>query len=113
MPPKEINNHKIYYTIGEVSQLVGAETSTIRYWEKEFDFFISPRKNDKGTRYYNKEDIERLRMIVYLRNEKGLGIDGIRKKLRENPGETVKTHDIISKLKNIKDEIQGIIKELE
>ena len=113
MDQKEINNHKIYYTIGEVSQMLGIETSTIRYWEKEFDFFISPRKNAKGTRYYKKDDIEKLRMIVYLRNEKGLGIEGIRKKLRENPGETVKTHDIISKLKHIKEEIQGILKELE
>lgn len=107
------NNHKIYYSIGEVSQMLGVETTTLRYWEKEFDFFITPRKNKKGTRYYKQEDIEKIEMIIYLRNEKGLGIEGIRKKLKENPGETIKTYDIIAKLKNIKAEIKGIISELE
>ncbi|MCD7972030.1 MAG: MerR family transcriptional regulator [Candidatus Azobacteroides sp.] len=110
---KETDSLKLYYSIGEVSRMLGVETPTIRYWEKEFDFYISPRKNAKGTRFYKTEDIERIRMIVYLRNEKGLGIEGIRKKLRENPKETTDNYEVISRLQHIRKEIQGIMKELE
>ena len=110
---KEFNSNKLYHSIGEVSQLLGIETPTLRYWEKEFDFFITPHKNTKGTRYYKTEDIEKIRMIAHLRNEKGLSIEGTRKKLKENPGDTIKTHAIISRLRQIQQEVQSIIKELE
>ncbi|MCL1942890.1 MAG: MerR family transcriptional regulator [Candidatus Azobacteroides sp.] len=109
----EETNHKLYHSIGEVSQLVGIEVSTLRYWEREFQFFLSPRKTPKGTRYYKDEDIEKVRMIIYLRNEKGLGIEGIRKKLKDNLNNAVQNHEIIARLKKIKEELLNIRKELE
>lgn len=39
---------KVYYTIGEVADMFGVNTSLIRFWEKEFDI-IKPHKNKKGT----------------------------------------------------------------
>ncbi|MDE5971804.1 MAG: MerR family transcriptional regulator, partial [Muribaculaceae bacterium] len=46
---------KKFYKIREVSELLGLPASTIRYWETEFDQ-LSPRRNDKGTRYFTPDD---------------------------------------------------------
>ena len=37
---------KVYYSIGEVADMFGVNTSLIRFWEKEFDV-IKPHKNKK------------------------------------------------------------------
>ncbi|MDT8402069.1 MAG: MerR family transcriptional regulator, partial [Bacteroidales bacterium] len=28
---------KLFYSIGEVAEMLGEQTSAVRYWEKEFD----------------------------------------------------------------------------
>ena len=47
---------KVYYSIGEVADMFGVNTSLIRFWEKEFDV-IKPHKNKKGNRQFTKADI--------------------------------------------------------
>ncbi|MCA1763056.1 MAG: MerR family transcriptional regulator, partial [Flavobacteriales bacterium] len=49
MPYREKEIEKLYYSIGEVSELFGVNNSLIRFWEKEFDI-IQPKKNKKGNR---------------------------------------------------------------
>ena len=34
---------KIYYSIGEVSNMLNVNTSLVRFWEKEFDI-LKPKK---------------------------------------------------------------------
>ena len=46
---------KLYYSIGEVAEMFGVNTSLIRFWEKEFDV-INPHKNKKGNRQFTKAD---------------------------------------------------------
>lgn len=48
---------KVYYSIGEVADMFGVNTSLIRFWEKEFDV-IKPHKNKKGNRQFTKADID-------------------------------------------------------
>jgi len=43
MPYKERKVEKLYYTIGEVAEMFGVNTSLIRFWEKSFDI-IKPKK---------------------------------------------------------------------
>ena len=43
---------KLYYSIGEVAEMFGVNTSLIRFWEKEFDV-INPHKNKKGRKKEN------------------------------------------------------------
>ena len=38
---------KLYYSIGEVADMFGVNTSLIRFGEKEFDV-IKPHKNKRG-----------------------------------------------------------------
>jgi len=46
------------YSIGEVSEILGVESHTLRFWEKEFKDFIKPRRNGRRARVYRPGDIE-------------------------------------------------------
>lgn len=73
---------KIYYSIGEIARHFGVSTSLIRYWEDEFPH-ITPRKNGKGDRRYNKADIEKVSQIFELIKERGFTIKGAQTYLTE------------------------------
>jgi len=92
---------KLFYAIGEVAEMLGEQTSAVRYWEKEFDI-IKPQKNKKGNRMFTYEDVENLKIIHYLLKEKGMTIAGVKKKMSENPDDVRKNHEVIQSLKKIK-----------
>lgn len=115
MPYKEIDTVKLYYTIGEVSEMFDVNTSLIRFWEKEFDI-IKPKKNKKGNRLFTPEDIDNFKVIYNLVKEQGLTLDGAKKYLKENR-KTVKHEmkieknqfsEIESKLKSIKSTLMDL-----
>jgi DNA-binding transcriptional MerR regulator len=78
---------KVYYSIGEIARYFGVSTSLIRYWEDEFPH-ITPRKNGKGDRRYNKSDIEKVNQIYELIKEKGFTIKGAQSFLAESKEKT-------------------------
>ena len=86
--------------------------STLRFWEKEF-VEISPQKNDKGTRFYLQEDIEKIRLIYYLLKVRGMTIPGARQKMKDNKAETVNQEEIYYRLEKVKSELQLIISALD
>jgi DNA-binding transcriptional MerR regulator len=65
MPYKEKEIEKIYWSITEVSEMIGLSHSQLRFWEKEFEIF-NLKKNKKGDRFYTAKDIENVKMIKYL-----------------------------------------------
>jgi hypothetical protein len=69
MAYKEKEIEKLYYSIGEVSEMFNVAPSLIRFWESEFDL-IKPKKNRKGNRQFTKEDIDHVRTIYHLVKEK-------------------------------------------
>ena len=64
---------KLYYSISEISEMLGIKQSVIRYWESEFKE-LKPQKNRAGNRIYKKDDIAILRMIHHYVHEKHLSI---------------------------------------
>lgn len=102
---------KLYYSIGEVAEQFKLNESTLRFWEREFEI-IAPRKTGKGTRYYTKEDINNIALIHRLLKEKGMTIAGVKKRLKENKSDTVKMHEIVQRLKDLKAELIAIRDEL-
>lgn len=92
---------KYLYTIGEVADMFGLNTSAIRYWEKEFDI-IKPHRNKKGNRLFTKEDVENFKIIYHLIKERKMKIEGVKRKLSENKEETINNIEIINHLKEIK-----------
>jgi DNA-binding transcriptional MerR regulator len=78
---------KLYYRIGEVSQIVGVEPHVLRYWETEFRS-IRPQKSRKGQRIYSRRDVDKLLKVKDLLYTHGFTIAGARKRLRDAIGET-------------------------
>jgi DNA-binding transcriptional MerR regulator len=77
---------KIYFKIGEVSEIVGVEPYVLRYWETEFDL-LKPSKAPSRHRLYKKKDVELLLNIKRLLYSEGFTIEGARKKLKETKKE--------------------------
>jgi len=77
---------KIYFKIGEVSEIVGVEPYVLRYWETEFEL-LRPSKAPSRHRLYKKKDVELLIEIKRLLYSEGFTIEGARKKLKETKKE--------------------------
>ena len=73
---------KIYFKIGEVSEIVGVEPYVLRYWETEFEL-LKPSKAPSKHRLYKKRDVELLLEIKRLLYTEGFTLEGARKKLKE------------------------------
>jgi hypothetical protein len=71
---------KLYFRIGEVSELVGVEPHVLRYWEREFRS-VRPTKSARGQRVYSRRDVETLMNVRELLYSEGFTIAGARKKL--------------------------------
>src|SRR5271165_4173316 len=73
---------KLYFKIGEVSDLLGVEPYVLRYWESEFPV-LSPKKSGTGHRLYRRKDVELLLRIKHLLYDKKFTIEGARMALQE------------------------------
>ena len=102
---------KRYYKIGEVAKAFDVNTSLIRFWEKEFAI-IKPKKNAKGNRLFTQEDIQNFKLIFNLVKERGFTLEGAKQKLKKNPDEIVKNHEIISRLEAVRAELIKIKNQL-
>jgi DNA-binding transcriptional MerR regulator len=108
---REKETEKLYYSIGELSEMFNVNPSLIRFWEKEFDS-IQPTKNKKGNRMFTKADVEHFRLIYHLVKERGFTLQGAKDKLKGNPEETVNTSEIVHALQRIKAFLLELKKEL-
>ena len=104
---------KLYYSIGEVSKMVGLKSYVLRYWETEFKQ-LSPPKNRAGNRTYRKKDIDLILKIKDLLHEKKFTIDGARSVISEKNPSSKATNkiskSIIIQLRNELEEILQVIK---
>jgi len=73
---------KLYFKIGEVSQLTGVKPHVLRYWESEFGSF-RPVKSRNNQRLFRRKDIELVLRLKELLYKQGFTIAGARKKLQE------------------------------
>ena len=104
---------KLYYSIGEVSKIVGLKSYVLRYWETEFKQ-LTPLKNRAGNRTYRQKDIDIILEIKNLLHGKKFTIEGARaaissKAVKPDQTEVVNSR-LISTLKNELHEILQIIK---
>ena len=73
---------KLFFRIGEVSQIVGVEPYVIRYWESEFRG-LAPKKSSSGQRMFRRKDLELLLEIKGLLYERKFTVEGARRALAE------------------------------
>ncbi len=84
---------KLYYSMGEVTEMFDVNPSLIRYWGAQFDA-LAPKRNKKGNRMFTPEDIETLKLIYHLVKERGMTIDGARKALKARRKDTATPREV-------------------
>ncbi|PWH85587.1 transcriptional regulator [Brumimicrobium oceani] len=99
---------KLYYSIGEVSQMFDVNTSLIRFWEKEFPS-IKPKKNKKGNRLFSPKSILEIQNIYQLVKVDGHTLEGAKKALKN--GEIEITEPDLNKEELI-ERLEGIRRKL-
>ncbi|MBN2232158.1 MAG: MerR family transcriptional regulator [Deltaproteobacteria bacterium] len=73
---------KLFFRIGEVSDIVDVKPYVLRYWESEFDL-VAPQKSPTRQRLYQRCDLEMLLEIKRLLYVEGFTIAGAKKKLKQ------------------------------
>jgi len=109
---------KLYYRIGEVSDIVGVEPHVLRYWATEFRT-IRPQKSRKGQRIYSRKDVDKLLKVKDLLYTHGFTIAGARKRLREGgeepdpAGDTVRhtALKLCGSLLSLRQDLLGMLEE--
>jgi DNA-binding transcriptional MerR regulator len=70
----DLIKERLYYTIGEVSELLNLSPSAIRYWEKQFSELKPSKRTGTSKRKYIIGDIEMLFKIKTILKDEGLSI---------------------------------------
>jgi DNA-binding transcriptional MerR regulator len=72
---------KLYYSIGEVSDITGIEPHVLRYWESVFDD-LDPKKNSAGNRIYKEKDLKVIEKLQKLIKKKKYSTKGAKQVLQ-------------------------------
>ncbi|MBQ5983551.1 MAG: MerR family transcriptional regulator [Bacteroidales bacterium] len=103
---------KLFYSIGEVAEILGESTSLVRFWSNSFPAFIKPDRNAKGNRKFTPEDVKTLKQIHLLVKGNGMTLEGAAKKLRESRRKVDSRTKAIDSLKEIRKQLVLVRKEL-
>lgn len=112
MPYKEFKVEKLYYSIGEVADLLGENASLVRFWSDKFSSHIKPERNKKGNRKFSAEDVKTLQTIHYLVKERGMTLEGAQSRLKNNKEGSDNRAEVVARLVSIKEELLQIQKGL-
>jgi DNA-binding transcriptional MerR regulator len=105
---------KLYYSIGEVSEITSVEPHVLRYWETIFSD-LSPRKNKAGNRTYREEDLTLILKLKELIQDKKYSTAGAKKKLeqeKEGVSEMAETSQLPMDTKKDLNEIKLFLEKL-
>ncbi len=105
------NTSKLYYSIGEVSELLGVESHVLRYWEAEFPQF-APRKNSAGRRIYTEEDLIFARRIFDLLRVEKYTLEGARQVLERDETKFPHSQTRRGELLNLRHFLENISRQL-
>ncbi len=108
MPYKEKNIEKLYYTIGEVAEIIDEAPSLVRFWAQKFPEFIKPARNKKGNRLFSAQDLSNFKVIYYLVKECGMTLEGAHKRMKDNIEGVDKRVEVIAKLTGIKEKLLNV-----
>jgi DNA-binding transcriptional MerR regulator len=104
-PAPEIPD-KLYFKIGEVSDIADVPAYVLRFWESEFKR-ITPKRTSSGQRLYRRSDVELILKIKDLLYNKKFTIQGAKRHLvgKQNNPQPEVTGSILDE---IRDELQQI-----
>lgn len=103
---------KLYYSIGEVAEMLDVSKSLIRYWENEFDF-LNPRKNRKGDRLFTKENIQQILVIHELVKERGFTLDGAKQEIKSERKKLLNKQKVVDELQHVRNGLLDLLDRLD
>ncbi|HWH70951.1 MAG TPA: MerR family transcriptional regulator [Candidatus Sulfotelmatobacter sp.] len=107
---------KLYFKIGEVSELTGIEPHVLRYWETEFKE-LRPHRAGSKQRLYRRADVEMVLAIKRLLYEEEFTIAGAKKFLgrrgKDEPGGEAAVGEPEGLLQEIRSELEELKRLLE
>ncbi|MDC0967833.1 MerR family transcriptional regulator [Alphaproteobacteria bacterium] len=92
---------KNFYNIDEISQIIGEQKHTIRFWENRIEK-LNVIRTHSGHRLYDYENLLLIKKIKELLDGKKLTLDGVNKHLTKPKVKTRSLDDnVLSDLKDI------------
>ena len=96
---------KLYYSIGEVSEITNLKQYVLRYWESEFSQ-LKPSKNSAGNRNYRKSDIDLINEIKSLLYKRHYTIKGAKQYLKDKGKQSPEVEEVNNhQIKAIKEKV--------
>ena len=111
---KSIPTGRLYYSISEVSDMIGVKPHVLRYWETQFKM-LRPKKGRGGARMYRKRDVEVLFEVKQLLYDHRFTIAGARRKLldersgKEQMELTFAKTDREEMLRSLRRDLEGLL----
>ena len=102
---------KMFYSMGEVSEMFDVNPSLIRHWESKFDC-LRPYKNKKGNRLFSPSDVEKLKQIYHLVKERGMTLEGANKAMKSSRGVLSRDTELLERLQRIRAALVEVREEL-
>lgn len=103
---------KLYYTMGEVSEILGESPSLVRFWSNSFAKFVKPTRNAKGNRLFTKADVDCLRQIHLLVKDQGMTLEGAAKVLAADRKRVDAKVKVLDSLRDIRKQLVDVKKSL-
>jgi DNA-binding transcriptional MerR regulator len=92
---------KNFYNIDEISQIVGEQKHTIRFWENRIEK-LNVIRTHSGHRLYNYENLLLIKKIKELLDKKKLTLDGVNEYFSKSKVKMRSLNDnILSDLKDV------------
>lgn len=103
---------KIYYSIREVSQMVGVNESTLRFWEKEIPQLRPKVQAVSRIRQYTQEDIDLVKSIYNLVKVRGFKLASAKKMLAANREGIDHTKEVLDSMIALRGQLQELKRQL-
>lgn len=100
-------SEKLYYSIGEVADMLGEKTSVIRFWETQFPQ-VAARKSSRGTRQFSVEQVETLNQIHHLTRDCGFTLSGVKSQLKADRARLDEKMQLVKTLNDTKAFLQAL-----
>ena len=102
---------KTFFRIKDIAEFVGENTSTLRYWESEFDE-LKPKRGGKGRRLYTAADIDTIKKIKFLLRTKGMHSAAAKEQLKKNNRNISTRSAALTELEKVREELDFLLKSL-
>ena len=103
---------KLFYSIGEVADILGESVSLVRFWSNSFPEFIKPQRNAKGNRQFSAADVETFKQIHHLVKDRGMTLEGAAQQLTHDRRPVDRQVRAIASLKEIRSQLMEIKKNI-